>query len=251
MNPLNLEEVREFTNENIERFHDARVRSLESLKLDKLLRKNPYLFRAKNLTIASDLIAELLAAFLSSSEEKLFGDFLEDLAVFIASRTCNGHKSSAPGIDLEFFHRGVHYLVSIKSGPNWGNSSQHQRQEQYFKEALTRLRQSQHGIRVEAILGICYGRTSTAPYRGVGTKVVGQNFWYLISEDKDLYIEIVEPIGYRAKQHNERFLQERDRVINLLTREFVDRFCTPAGQIDWPKLVAFNSGNFDLHDWYS
>ncbi|MCP4361921.1 MAG: hypothetical protein GY796_28245, partial [Chloroflexi bacterium] len=36
-------------------------------------------------------------------------------------------------------------------------------------------------------------------------KVVGQNFWYLISENKDLYTDIIEPIGYRAKQHNEAF----------------------------------------------
>jgi len=74
MNPLRLEEVNVFANENIVSFHQKRIKSLESLKLNKLLKKNPYLFRAKNITTAGDLMNGLLDAFLSSSEEKLFGD---------------------------------------------------------------------------------------------------------------------------------------------------------------------------------
>jgi len=104
MNPLNLTQVEDYVNENIIHFHQYRLKSLEGLKLDRLLRKNPYLFRAKDLTTAEALITSLLEAFLSSSEEKLFGDFLEDLALFVAGKTCNGHKSTAPGVDLEFIN---------------------------------------------------------------------------------------------------------------------------------------------------
>jgi len=45
------------------------------------------LFRAKNILTAGELMEGLRDAFLSSSEEKLFGDFLEDLAVFVAKQT--------------------------------------------------------------------------------------------------------------------------------------------------------------------
>jgi len=55
MKQLDLGEVREYINENIVDFHRRRVRSLEKLKLGGLLKKNPYLFRAKNITKASDL----------------------------------------------------------------------------------------------------------------------------------------------------------------------------------------------------
>jgi hypothetical protein len=251
MKPLNLDQVREFVNANIVRFHDRRIHSLETLELGDLLRKkNPYLFRAKNLTVASDLIKELLGAFLSSSEEKLFGDFLEDLAIYIAGHTCDGHKSAATGIDLEFSYGGVHYLVAIKSGPSWGNSSQHSKQEQDFKNAVTRLKQSQHGVNAQPILGICYGKARTGPFRGVGYKLVGQNFWYLISEQESLYTDIIDPIGYQAKQHNDRYFEERDRVINQFTRQFIDRFCDRSGLVDWLKLVEHNSANFDLQQWY-
>ena len=119
MNPLNLDEVCGYVNETIGEFHQRKSRSLDELKLERLLHKNPYLFRAKNITTANELILGLLDAFLSSSEERLFGDFLEDLAVFVAERTCGGHKSTAPRIDLEFFSVGTHYVVSIKSGWNW------------------------------------------------------------------------------------------------------------------------------------
>jgi hypothetical protein len=245
MNPLNLDEVREYVNQNIVDFHQRRIKSLEELNLDKLLKKNPYLFRAKNLITAGDLVKDLLIAFLSSSEEKLFGDFLEGLAIYVAEKTSGGHKSTAPGVDLEFFNTGVHYVISVKSGPNWGNSSQQDKLEQDLKNAVARLKQAKRGANVQAVLGICYGKTKTSYLRGY-VKIVGQNFWYLISDNSHLYTDIVEPIGYKAKEHNESFSVEQIKVINRFTNEFFTRFCDPSGAIDWVKLVEFSCGNLDL-----
>lgn len=108
----------------------------------------------------------LLDAFLSSSEEKLFGDFLEALAIFVASQTCNGHKSTAPGVDLEFVNKEVHYIISVKSGPNWGNSSQQNKLEEDLQKAVRRVKQSQLGKNIQPVLGICYGKTRTNYLRG-------------------------------------------------------------------------------------
>lgn len=245
MKPLDLEQVREYVNENIVDFHNRRGQSLETLKLEKLLKKNPYLFKAKNITTAAELVSGFLDAFLSSSEEKLFGDYLEDLAIFVASITCDGHKSTAPGVDLEFFNKGIHYVVSVKSGTNWGNSSQQNKLEEDLRNAVVRVRQSRHGVNVQSVLGICYGKTRTSYVRGY-LKVVGQNFWYLISENENLYIDIIEPIGYRAKENNDSFHLEKSNIINRFTKLFIDRFCDDKGMIDWVKLVEFNSGNYDL-----
>jgi len=245
MNLLDLHEVRTYVNDNIVDFHSRRIKSLEGLKLEKLLSKNPYLFKAKNITTAGELISGLLDAFLSSSEEKLFGDFLEGLAVFIAGKTCGGHKSSAPGVDMEFFNKGVHYVVSVKSGPNWGNSSQQRRLEQDLQNAVKRVKQSKMDVNVQPVLGICYGKTKTTYLRGY-LKIAGQNFWYLISENRDLYTDIIEPIGYRARERNEAFADEKDKVTNRFTKLFIDRFCDASGAIDWVRLVEFNSGNYDV-----
>ena len=75
MNSLDLNKLNNYVNENIVDFHIRRIKSLEELKIDKLLNKNPYLYKAKYITTAGELISGLLEAFLSSSEEKLFGDF--------------------------------------------------------------------------------------------------------------------------------------------------------------------------------
>jgi hypothetical protein len=246
MKKLNLKDVKEFVNENICAFHSNKLKVLKSLKLkDVLKKKNPYLFRAKNITVASDLIDSILDAYLSSSEEKIFGDFLEELAVFISGKTCQGRKSATTGVDVEFMNKGILYLVSVKSGPNWGNNAQQNKQQQDFQTAVRVLKQTNHKLNVQPVLGICYGKTRTTFLRGY-MKVMGQNFWYLISENENLYTDIIEPLGYRAKQHNDTFVKQKGKVINSFTQEFMPKFCSN-GIIDWKKLVEFNSGNLDLN----
>ena len=118
-----LVEVTEYVERNIGIFHKARLDRIRKLKLtDILLRKNPYLFKARNILLSQDLVKILLDAHLSSQEEAIFGNFLEGLAIFINQKVYNGWKSSAQGIDLEFNNDDKRYIVAIKSGPNWANS---------------------------------------------------------------------------------------------------------------------------------
>lgn len=250
MKEINLNDVCVYVNENIDAFHKKRLNIISKLTLQKLTNKNPYLFRAKNITKASELIEGTLQAFLSSSEEKLFGDFLEDLAIFIASKTTGGHKSAAPGMDLEFENNGIYHVVSIKSGPNWGNSSQHKKLAIDFANAERRIRQSSHAPTVQKVLGICYGKTKTTTTNDGYIKVVGQNFWTMISGNKNLYIEIIEPVGYRAREHNEAYIVERDRIANLLTAKFIQKFCNSDGTINWQSLIEANSKNYDLSSFF-
>jgi hypothetical protein len=238
--PINLNEVQKFVEDHIGEFHQRRLEKIRNLKLtDILKRKNPYLFKAKNITDAHDLVKLLLDAYLSSQEETIFGDFLEKLAVFICGQAFNGRKSSAEGIDLEFERDGVLYLVSIKSGPNWGNSGQIRKMVDNFKKAQRILRTNNASLRVQAVNGCCYGQDSQ-PDKGDYLKLCGQVFWEFISGNDRLYLDIIEPLGHRAKERNEEFLNEYARIINIFTQEFVTRFCNN-GSIDWETLVAFNS----------
>lgn len=249
MKIISIEELNNFVNKNIISFHNKRIHCLDELILSKLINKNPYLFKAKNVEISGDLIKSLMDAFLSSSEEKMFGDFLEDLAVYICSETKNGHKSSAQGIDLEFLDKSTHYLISIKSGSNWGNSSQHKKLTQDFQNAVKVIKQSGQKINTQPVLGICYGKTKTSYMDKGYWKLVGQNFWYFISDSKTLYKDIIEPVGYQAKQHNDQFLKQKSAIVNRLTQEFSKKFCFPSGAINWEKIIEYNSGNFDLDNF--
>ncbi|MFM7440072.1 MAG: PmeII family type II restriction endonuclease, partial [Snowella sp.] len=86
--------------------------------------KNPYLFKAKYVLTAEQIIKGLVDAHISSNEETIFGDWLEGLAIFINNKVYDGWKSGIRGIDLEFDSSQTRNIVTIKSGPNWGNSSQ-------------------------------------------------------------------------------------------------------------------------------
>lgn len=68
-------------------------------------------------------------------------------------------------------------------------------------------------------------------------------------EDKNLYTEIIEPIGYRDRDNNEAFDLEKGNLTNRFTRQFIERFCHPNGAINWTRLVEFNSGNYDLEQF--
>lgn len=243
MDRKTLQLINRHVNENIDLFHDRRLEKIKELRLYEILkRKNPYLFKAKNVASASELVLSIIEATLYASEEGLFGQFLEGLAIFVAELTCGGQKSGITGIDLEFTRDEVRYLIAIKSGQNWGNSSQHQALRANFKSAIKVISQNRRVKIVQPVLGICYGKFRTVN-NGDFLKIGGQSFWHFISGDPNFYQDLIEPVGYNAKKHNDDFLEEKAKAHNRLTREFSNQFCDQDGAIDWAKLVAFNSGN--------
>ena len=240
MNPIDMDKLNKYVEDNIGTFHKKRLNSIDNLKLQNILkRKNPYLFKAKNVSTAQDLVQSIIDAHLSSQEETIFGAFLEGLAIFINGEVFKGTKSSAEGVDLEFDKERIHYIVSIKSGPNWGNNSQINRMKDNFKKAKRILRTSNSQLHIVAVNGCCYGKDRN-PDKGDYFKYCGQIFWEFISGDKNLYTEIIKPLGYKAKEKNEEFLDAYNRLINILTFEFNKQFCVD-GVIDWKSLVRFNS----------
>lgn len=236
--------VRQYVEQNIGKFHQTRLDSLRGLKLKQILKhKNPYLFRAKDLVAAPDLIKSLLDAYLSSQEETMFGEFLEGVAIFVCERVYGGQKSTRPSLDLEFIKDGTLYIVSIKSGPNWGNADQIRKMRENFAEATTALQSLNPQVKITAINGCCYGQDAN-PDKGDYFKFCGQDFWEFISGVATLYTEIIEPLGHQAKEKNDAFAEEYGALITTFTVEFAGEFCE-AGKIDWAKLVAFNSAHVE------
>lgn len=240
MNPITDEQITAYVEANIGGFHDTRLERLNNLTLEKLLLKNPYLFKSKNLITVSDLVKSLLDAYLSSQEETLFGNFLEGLARFVALETLDVFPDQHRGIDLEFVKNDSYYIVQIKSGHNWGNKDQLTRLRQNFENARLEVAERNPSMDIIAVNGCCYGRDSR-PDKGGYFKICGQEFWELISEDSELYTRIIEPIGHDAKRRNEQFAVDYVAVINRFSLEFSLNFCDEASLIDWPKLVRYTS----------
>ena len=200
------------------------------------------MFRAKALNTAADLVKGITDAHISSNEETIFGDWLEELAIFICGEVYEGKKSAAEGIDLEFEKDNTRYIVSVKSGSNWGNSSQIRKMKSSFNSAKKTLRTSGNaGMNIVCVNGCCYGRDDK-PDKGEYFKYCGQVFWEFISGDPNLYREIIEPLGHKAKEKNDEFHELYGKRLNLFVKEFANDFCMEDGSIDWDKLIAFNSG---------
>ena len=175
-NKPNIADVTDYVSKDIGGFHAVRISSLTKLKLKTvLLNKNPYLFKAKNILTSEALVTQLLDAHLSSQEETMFGKFLEELAIFICGKMYGGEKSDAVGIDLEFTRDSVKYLVSIKSGPKWGNSSQITKMRDNFRTAKRILGTNSSKMNIVAVNGCCYGREN-APDKGDYLKYCAERF---------------------------------------------------------------------------
>ncbi|MDQ7027094.1 MAG: PmeII family type II restriction endonuclease [Anaerolineae bacterium] len=250
MKKLNLDDVTAYVEEHIGTFHNNRLEKLEKLRLLTVLkRKNPYLFKAKNILTAEGLIRSILDAYLSSQEETLFGDFLEGVAIFVCEQVYAGYKPSTDefeGIDAIFQHHERLFIVEIKSGPNWGNSSQIGKMIINFDNARTILQEQHSTLEIIAVNGCSYGRDANHSKRdGRYWKLCGQDFWRFISGNDDLYMGIIEPLGHRAKQQDENFQEAYAKIINRFTLQFAQEYCLPDGAIDWEKLVQLVSQRTD------
>jgi hypothetical protein len=241
MNRLLIDDVKLYVENNISQFHKKRIDSLDNLKLKKVLkRKNPYLFKAKYFLTSEKIVRALVDAHISSNEETIFGDWLEGLAIFINNKVYGGWKSGITGVDLEFDYDDRRYIVNIKSGPNWGNSSQISKMKADFIKATTTLRTSNSNLNVVPVNGCCYGTSATVD-KGGYFKYCGQRFWEFISGEPNLYIDIIEPLGHKAKERNDDFNKSYSQMINIFTIEFSSEFCKENGIIDWELLVKYNS----------
>jgi len=245
MKKLNLKSVTQYVEKNIGEFHQKRLDIVNGIKLKEVLKsKNPYLFKAKNVSSANEIVEGILNAYLSSSEEGIFGNWLERLAIFINDSVYQGRKALVDGIDLDFDKDGLRYLVSIKSGPHWGNDSQIKKMCDQFDSVRRRLATSGGKGSIICVNGCCYGKSrEQSEYKSKGNyyKICGKRFWELISGEPDLYIKIIEPLGHEAAEKNNEFKTSYGNLVNRLTKEFLDDFCRVDGSIDWEKLLIFNS----------
>ena len=253
-----LQAVQEYVEANIGAFHEKRLHTVQRRPVNEILkRKNPYLFKAKHQD-ATQLIRSILDAFISSQEETLFGEFLEGVAVFVAERVNNGYKHSVDevtGIDLVFEKNNIVYVVDIKSGPNWGNSSQVNKMYRNFSEAIDSLGSRYPHHTIVPVNGCMYGKDRKPRKIGkiresgevVGEitywKICGQDFWYFISNEQQLYLEIIEPLGTGADQRNRAFRDEYDKFINKATTIFLADFLHQDYSVDWDRLTQFVSAS--------
>ncbi|HZS77264.1 MAG TPA: PmeII family type II restriction endonuclease [Ktedonobacteraceae bacterium] len=236
MNPSELEEV---IRQSLDEFYRRRIKKLSELKLRSVLRKkNPYLFRAVGVKDAYEIVDELLRAYMSSSDETIFGDaFFEPIA-----KLCSGGTvAPSEGVDVAVETDTVYKAIAVKSGPNIFNASQAKRQDQEFKTLRSRLLKLHKQF--DALLGHGYGRKYSDPTDNRIYRIrSGQAFWEELTGDPDFYIKLIDLMRDYPKRHRDEFEEEWAKARTRFIQDFLNNFGNPDGSINWERLLRYNSG---------
>ena len=227
----------------LETFYGTLIEKIDGLNIQKVMkRKNPYLYRAKAMQSATEIVDSVLTDFVSSSEETIFGNcFFEPIAIAASG----GNKALAEGIDIMIQNNETNTIsaIAVKSGPSVFNADSKKRQEQNFTAASKLAQQAK--ARYEAYIGYCYGKKKESG-RGkpkMYQELAGKRFWAELTGDEDFYIKIIEYMGTMPEKYVADYKESYNRAANRLVREFANSFCREDGSIDWEKLVEFNSGD--------
>lgn len=224
----------------LDNFYSSLITKVDSLNIKMVMRrKNPYLFRAKAMNGAAQIVDAILAAFISSSEETIFGNvFFEP----IATAAAQGQKALAEGIDILVERDDTIYAIAVKSGTSVFNADSRKKQEQNFIAAGKLAQQAKK--RFVAIVGYGYGkkRASDKGKPKFYLEVAGKDFWAGLTGDDEFYIKLIRFMDKLPEKYIESFNSSYQRAANRLIKEFTQEFCTEDGSIDWEKLVQFNSG---------
>jgi hypothetical protein len=222
----------------LEKFYASRLAGLQGLSLKKVLKKkNPYLYRALGIEKASEIVEQIMTAFITSSDETIFGNvFFEPIAKLAA----NGQVSPTEGVDFTAEKSDRYLAVAVKSGPSWGNADQHKRQSTNFDALRKRLYKLNKQF--DPLVGQAYGQQSSEPTDNSRfRRRSGQVFWEEITGDPDFYLKLIRLMKNIPEANRPKFRAEWDQAVNRFTRDFMADFCRQDGSIAWEKLVVFNS----------
>jgi Type II restriction endonuclease EcoO109I len=222
----------------LERFYESRLTGLEKLSLRKVLsKKNPYLYRALGIEKASEIVEQIMAAHISSSDETFFGNcFFEP----IAKMASGGKVADGEGVDFTVESKEKFLAVAVKSGPSWGNADQHKRQSTNFDALRKRLYKIQKQF--DPLCGQAYGKQSCEPTDNSRfRRRSGQAFWEEITGDPDFYLKLIRLMKNVPAKNRPRFRAMWNHAVNRFTAEFIADFCNAEGAIDWEKLTAHSS----------
>lgn len=225
----------------LDAFYSSLIAKINKLHIKTIMkRKNPYLFRAKAMNGAAQIVDAILAAFISSSEETVFGNvFFEPIACAAAQ----GQKALAEGVDIMVERDNTIYAIAVKSGTRVFNADSRKKQEQNFMAAGKLAQQAKK--RFVAMIGYSYGKKK-ASSRGLPkfySELAGKEFWTELTGDEEFYIKLIRLMDRLPEKYVEEFDAAYQKAANRLVKEFTNEFCYDDGGIDWEKLVRFNSGD--------
>ena len=218
--------------------------NLNKIQIKDIMKsKNPYLYRSKSMQRADDIVDSVLKAYVSSSEETIFGNcFFEPIAIAASG----GSKSLSEGIDLEIRDKVNNkvFCIAVKSGTSVFNADSKKRQEENFNKAKKLASQGKMGY--EPVVGYGYGqKKSSSSINKAYEEVAGEDFWTMLTGDPNFYKKIIVFMGSLPEKYIETFNKSYSEAFNRLVCDFTNYFCNKDGSINWNEIIEFNSASLD------
>jgi site-specific DNA-methyltransferase (cytosine-N4-specific) len=115
-----------------------------------------------------------------------------------------------------------------------------------FKKAKLILKEEGVKQKIIGVNGCIYGRDNN-PFKKHKVdatlnyyKFCGQEFWSLISGDKELYRKLIEPLDKEVQKKDDHFKKVYTGKINEMTKDLIELFYT-GNNLDWDKIVKYVS----------
>jgi len=245
----NVIDFEDFVSKQANQFFQQRIHVLEYLTLPQIISGNPYLltFSGHRLFDASCLIEMWLGTTLLANDTLLFDKFLENTAILLFTHLFQWRKLSQTeqvialetpkNLQVAYVKARVNSVAPLSTRDSIESLQIQARQLENTSNKL-----------VHPILGICWGPDETVNLQDLRI-ISGRSFWSLIANGTRLFDEILATFSSSTLKHSEIYEYKKAATLNKLTREFIERFCNADGAIDWLRLVEFNSGNLDLHEF--
>lgn len=221
-------------------FYSSLTENLNQINLGKILKKkNPYLYRAKGISNATQVVDNILSAYVSSSEETIFGNtFFEPIAIIVSG----GQKAVTEGVDITVDKDNTIYSIAVKSGTSVFNADSRKCQEQNFQSAQRRAQQAHRAFM--PVVGYGYGKKKISPRNEKFYKeLAGKDFWEWLTGDAAFYTKIIEYMGQKPDEFAAAFEEAYNHAQNRMVRDFTLNYCNDDGSINWAKLIEYNSGD--------
>lgn len=244
-------------------FYSKLSDSISKTSADTLIkRKNPYLVGLRLDKQIKSVSKTLLDAHISSSEETLLGNLLEELAISINRDIYGGTKAQEGkfgSIDLIFDNEEVKYLVSIKSGINWGNADQKRAMKTNFSSAQSILRDEGWAGKTICINGCIYGKASTQLFQDElypnsdYYRIVGANFWSFISGDPTMHHKVLDAVDKASIEFlsspDNVYTKVYDKKLKEIEEDLLNKYGSDKNQnqVGIEKLLGDQTGNVELN----
>lgn len=224
-------------------YYERLTAALKEVTFEQLFDVNPYSFSLEQSGNVGQIAMDSLNESLRPVRDQLLEDVLREVAIFVAGQVFGGCRSSLPGMDVEFVNHDTYYAVAIELGSERTGNSRPRMPAQEIRDAV--VRSTNTPLPVQPVLGVCWGKAPASFLPDGMLRVEGQQFWYLVSDDPYLHIDLVKPLSRQASRKSEGFGLARAGAATLLFMKFYELFCGRSGTVKWGRLAQYTSGNYN------